>query len=86
MRYYGIFSSRHRKENIEKAKMHLGQEAAEKNDEALEDGLRVWEKQDTVWDEIVERIRNYRQLNCPECKKGRLRFAGKVHQDTWGPG
>jgi len=54
VRYYGIFSSRHRKENIETARRLLAQETENKKEEALEDGARVWEKQDTVWDEILE--------------------------------
>jgi len=86
VRYYGIFSSRYRKQNIEKAKELLGQESADKKEEDLEDGNRVWEKQDTVWDEMKERIRKYRQANCPECKRGRLYFAGTVRQPPWEPG
>ena len=86
VRYYGIFSSRHRKENIETAKNLLAQEAENKKEEALEDGVRVWEKQDTVWDEIPELISTCRQPNCPACKKGRLRFAGIVREDLMEPG
>jgi hypothetical protein len=86
VRYYGIFSSRYRKENIETAKQLLANEAEEKKEEALEDGNQVWEKQDTVWDEILETIRNYRQPNCPQCKKGRLHFAGIVHDQPYQPG
>jgi len=86
VRYYGIFSSRYRKENIEKARQLLAQEAEEKKEEALEDGDRVWEKQDTVWNQILEMIRNYRQPNCPQCKKGRLHFAGIVHRLPLEPG
>ena len=86
VRYYGIFSSRYRKQNIEKAKELIGQESEDRKEEILEDGNRAWEKQDTVWDEIKECIRNYRQANCPECKKGRLHFAGIVRQAPWEPG
>jgi len=86
VRYYGIFSSRYRKQNIETAKKLLAQETENQKEEALEDGCRVWEKQDTVWDEIVELIKNYRQPNCPVCKKGRLRFAGLVKDVPWEPG
>ena len=86
IRYYGIFSSRYRKKNIETAKKLLDQEAEDIKEETLEDGKRVWEKQDTVWDEILECIHNYRKPNCPVCKKGRLRFAGIVHETPRGPG
>jgi hypothetical protein len=86
VRYYGIFSSRYRKQNIETAKQLLEEEAAAKKEEALEDGARVWEKQDTVWGQINELIKNFRQPNCPVCKKGRLRFAGLVKDVPWESG
>lgn len=86
VRYYGIFSSRHRKENIETARQLLAQETENKKEEALEDGARVWEKQDTVWDEILKLISTYRQPNCPACKRGRLHFAGIVREVPWEPG
>ncbi len=86
VRYYGIFSSRYRKQNIEMAKQLLAQEGENKKEEAMEDDNRVLEKQDTVWDGILECIKNYRQPNCPVCKKGRLRFAGIVYEDPWEPG
>ena len=86
VRYYGIFSSRYRKQNIETAKQLLAQEAENKKEEALEDGARVWEKQDTVWNEILELISSYRQPNCPACKKGRLHFAGIAREDLMVPG
>jgi hypothetical protein len=86
VRYYGILSSRYRKQNIETAKKLLEQETENKKEEALEDGSRVLEKQDTVWNEILECIQNFRQPNCPACKKGRLRFAGLVKDVPWEPG
>jgi len=86
VRYYGIFSSRYRKENIELAKRLLAEETETETSEALEDGLRVWQKQDTVWDEISQAIGHYRQPNCPVCKKGRMRFAGLVKNVPWEPG
>jgi hypothetical protein len=86
VRYYGILSSRYRKQNIETAKKLLEQETETKKEEALEDGSRVLEKQDTVWNEILECIQNFRQPNCPACKKGRLRFAGLVKDVPWEPG
>ena len=86
VRYYGIFSSRNRKQNIETARQNLAQETENKKEEALEDGDRVWEKQDTVWNEIMESIQNYHRPNCPACKTGRLRFAGIVWLDQWKPG
>ena len=86
VRYYGIFSSRSRKQNIETAKVLLEQEAQGQNEEAIEDGKQPWEKQDTVWGEILECIRNYKQPNCPQCKKGRLHFAGIVHEEQYHPG
>jgi hypothetical protein len=86
VRYYGIFASRYRKQNIEMARQHLVQEQALAGEQALEDGLRVWEKQDPVWNEILQIIRNYRKPNCPQCKKGRLRFAGIVPRTYCEPG
>jgi hypothetical protein len=86
VRYYGILSSRYRKQNIETAKKLLEQETETKKEEALEDGSRVLEKQDTAWNEILECIQNFRQPNCPACKKGRLRFAGLVKDVPWEPG
>ncbi len=86
VRYYGIFSSRYRKQNIEAAKQLLAQEGKTKKEEDMEDGRRVWEKQDTVWCEIRELIKSFRQPNCPVCKKGKLRFAGLVKDLPWEPG
>ena len=82
VRYYGIFSSRYRKENIQTAKQLLEQESSGQKEEALEDGNRIWEKQDNIWDEILKLIGNYRQPNCPVCKKGRLHFAGVAHETS----
>jgi len=86
VRYYGMFSSRYRKQNIETAKLLLEQEVAIRKEEVLEDGLRVWEKQDTVWGEILRLIQNHRQPNCPVCKKGRLHYAGMEKDIPWEPG
>lgn len=80
VRYYGLFSSRYRKLNIETAKQLLAEGSENQKEEVLEDGGRVWEKQDTVWDEILKLIGNYKQPNCPVCKKGRLHFAGIVKE------
>jgi hypothetical protein len=80
VRYYGIFSCRYRKENIVIAKKVLEQETKNEKEETLEDGCRVWEKQDTIWDEIILLVKNYHRPNCPACKKGRLRFAGVVKE------
>jgi hypothetical protein len=68
------------KENIETAKQLLKQEETDRKEEAAEDGQQVWEKQDTVWDEILQLIKNCRRPNCPVCKKGRLHFAGVVKE------
>ena len=76
VRYYGIFSSRYRKQNIETARALLIQESELREEQALEDGGRVWVRQDTVWNEILEKIQAYKKPNCPYCKKGRLHFAG----------
>lgn len=86
VRYYGIFASRYRKQNMETAKAILEQEAAGLNEEKLEDGLQVWEKTNTVWAEIHEAIVNYKKPNCPQCGKGRLHFAGRVYNDPNPPG
>jgi hypothetical protein len=81
VRYYGIFSSRVRKQNIGLAKILLQQANSDKQQEAREDGDRLWEKQKTIWDEISKAIRNYKMPNCPACKKGRLHFAGIVRDE-----
>ena len=78
VRYYGIFCNRYRKENIKKTKQLLAEEQELKQHEAIEDGDRIWEKQDAVWDELLKMIQNFKKPNCPQCKKGRLRFAGIV--------
>lgn len=76
VRYYGIFSSRYRKKNLSVAKRLLNQQQNIHRQEAIEDGRPVFEKQDTVWNEILKRIQTYQKPNCPQCKNGRLRFAG----------
>jgi hypothetical protein len=86
VRYYGIFSSRYRKVNIKLAKELLQQDKLFKKEEALEDGITVWEKQHTIWDEIWKIILSYRKPNCPVCKKGMLRFAGLVPAHINGSG
>lgn len=78
VRYYGIFSSRYRKENIQTAKKLLLQDQELLKQEQLEDGNTVWEKQDTVWDAIQAMMKNYKTYNCPCCNKGRLRYFGIV--------
>lgn len=86
VRYYGIFSSRYRRQNIELAKSLLEQETIDKKEEDLEDGRLVWEKQHTVWNEIMQMIAGFSKPNCPKCKKGRLHFAGIVPRNYSGPG
>jgi hypothetical protein len=78
VRYYGLFSCRMRRQNIELAKSILDQKVLERNQESLEDGRCVWEKHEAVWNEILQIILNYRMPNCPHCHKGRLHFAGIV--------
>ena len=82
----GMLSSRYRKQNILAATQLLAQETENRKEEALEDGNQVFEKQDTVWNEIKLLVKNFRQPNCPACKKGRLRFAGLVKDVPWEPG
>ena len=81
-----LFSSRYRKENIETARKLLGAECANANEEAIEDGLGVFQKQETVWDEIRQAISTCQKPNCPACKKGRLHYAGEVYHDPNQPG
>lgn len=81
VRYYGIFANICRKENIVIAKELLTEEKADQQQEDIEDGIQVWEKQDTVWTKIMEDIKNHLKINCPECKKGRMCFAGLVPDD-----
>lgn len=86
VRYYGIFSSRYRKQNSDIAKRILKQEAIDQKEEDSEDGCQTWEKRNTIWGEILEIISNYKKPNCPACKKGRLHFAGIVYEDPNMPG
>jgi hypothetical protein len=78
VRYYGIFSSRYRKKNITTAKGLINREQVNKQTEKMEDGQPVWIKQNTVWNGILLSIKNHKKPNCPNCKKGRLSFAGIV--------
>lgn len=78
VRYYGIFSSRYRKENIKTARALLTQDSELRDEQTLEDTGKVSIKQDNVWNEILTKIQNYKMPNCPHCKKGRLHFAGVV--------
>jgi hypothetical protein len=86
VRYYGIFACRHRKASIEKSKELLESEKENLKWEIVEDGCRVWEKQDTVWEKIKERISGFKKPNCPTCKKGYLHFAGLVPIERHSPG
>lgn len=81
VRYYGIFTNRYRKENIEKAKKMIIEQHELVRQDDYEDGLKTYEKQHTFWDEIWPKINKYLQPNCPACKKGRLRFAGLVPRE-----
>lgn len=78
VRYYGIFASRYRKTNIEKAKNLLMEEEELQKREEIEDGNRIWVKQNTIWGAIMTLIKEHKQSNCPCCKKGRMRFDGFV--------
>ncbi len=78
VRYYGIFCSRNRQGNIKKTKQLLTDEQQLKQHEAIEDGAYIWKKQDAIWDELLKMIQNFKKANCPQCKKGHLRFAGIV--------
>lgn len=86
VRYYGIFSSRYRKENINIAKRLLNEEREVDRQEAIEDGRQVWKKQSTVWNAIINMIQDFGKPNCPKCKRGRLMFAGIVHAREMVPG
>ena len=76
--YYGISDNGFRKKNIAKAKELLSEEKQLKQQEDIEDGKQVWEKQDTVWNKIIDDIKNFVKPNCPVCKKGQMCFAGLV--------
>jgi hypothetical protein len=78
VRYYGIFSSRYRKQNIETSKTLLEEEKIFETEQTIEDKGQGWIKQDTIWQEIMQMILAYKPANCPRCKKGRMIFAGIV--------
>jgi len=76
-----------RQANIQKGRSCKLRPARETlREEALEDGRQTWEKQNTVWDEILNMMKNYQKSNCPLCKKERLRFAGIVPAENFVPG
>lgn len=85
VRYYGIFASRYRKINIKIAKQLLAQEKKDINNEAVEDGNSVFEKKNTVWNEILQIIKQYKKPNCPKCGKGQMRFAGVIPERVFDP-
>ncbi len=76
VRYYGIFANACRKVNILISKELLQQQTEEQKQEDIEDGKQIWEKQDTIWSEIMEKIKTRIKPNCPVCKNGLMRFAG----------
>ena len=58
------------KKSILKLKELFSEEKTEQKLEDIEDDKQTWEKQDTIWVEIMEGIKKYLKLNCPVCKKG----------------
>jgi hypothetical protein len=78
VRYYGIFANACRKVNILISKELLQQQTDEQKQEDMEDGKQIWEKQDTIWSEIMEKIKTRIKPNCPVCKNGLMRFAGLI--------
>lgn len=86
VRYYGIFSSRYRKQNIELSKLLLEGEKTLKTEQTIEDKGQAWKKQDGIWEEIFQMILAYKPPNCPRCKKGRMAFAGIVRGQFPGAG
>jgi len=85
VRYYGIFASRYRKENLSTAKKCIAEEKHCYHQEAREDGRPVWE-QNPFWKEIFSMIQSHEKPNCPKCKKGRMTFAGIVPHSHIVPG
>jgi hypothetical protein len=78
VRYYGIFASCVRKNNILTAKLCLEDDRIIRQLEDEEDGIQYWEKHDTLWTEIMQAIANYVMPDCPVCKQGVMKFAGLV--------
>ncbi len=81
VRYYGILANRYRKKNVQYANQLLQQEQDNLRQEKQEDGVCLFNKKHTFWDEIWPQIKEYKKPNCPACKKGRLRFAGIVPRE-----
>lgn len=81
VRYYGILTNRYRKENTELARELLQKQQQQHLQEQIEDGLDVPKRKHSFWDEIWPQIQGYKQPNCPNCKVGRLRFAGIVPRE-----
>jgi len=81
VRYYGIFSSRYRKQSIETSKTLLEEEKTLQSEQTIEDKGQAWIKQNTIFDEIFRDILAYKTPNCPCCKKGRMAFVGIVPRE-----
>jgi hypothetical protein len=75
---FGTFVNVVRKANIALANNLLSEEKNDQRMEDIQDSKQTWEKQDTLWNEIMDRIRKHSKFNCPVCKKGTMRFAGMV--------
>jgi len=85
VRYYGLFASRYRRENLAKVKACLNDEQHLQEQEIIEDGGKAWQP-NPLWDDILQMIQTLEKPNCPHCRKGRMRFAGIVPPDEFAPG
>lgn len=85
VRYYGIFACRRRTENIKNAKKILKHEQENQKQEDKQDGCLTWQNC-VFWENLYQRIQNYKKPNCSKCKKGYMRFAGLVPADNRMPG
>lgn len=83
IRYYGIFANRFRKENIHKARECLQAEEDLRYEEALEDRQHPWEKQDPVWDEILQKILTWEKAQLSGMQAGETGICRSCKRTGW---
>ena len=81
VRYYGIFASRKKKDNISQARQLLEEEGKLKNQEEYEDrGFVREKKEEKIWVELYNLVFRKAYNICPKCKEGRLIYGGQIKE------
>jgi len=86
IRYYGIFSNRYKRENIEKANELLQAEGALQKEEYFHDhGIENTKlSEDPIWDELYKLIFDKPYNLCPVCGTGKMVYGGQVKRPGGG--